>query len=173
MCPVSVNIHLNSTPLPLPLFKQFDYWIETFRLARPKFLILQSICTCIILFKQFRHHYHIPFLLLSLIRLRWWCLLSSASFHAILSTCCSDKHFLSPWWVIRTRGIAFSCVMSFKSAAVTLDTTHVPLRLWFYLLRLCIMHWRLGDFCPAVGRLEDWIRKCRGLCGFYCFWIPH
>ena len=35
------------------------------------------------------------------------------------------------------------------------------------------VHWRLGDFCPAAGRLEDWIRKCRGLCGFYCFWIPH
>ena len=86
-------------------------------------------------------------------------------------------HFMSLWWVWQTQGIAFFCVMWWESGAVTMNPTHVHLCRWLSLLRPCRMHrWfaKPSDFCPAAGRLENWIIseiwkwQFRGLGGYHC-----
>ena len=53
MCPVSVHIHHGPRTLyPCGWIRQFDHWKKWIRLARPKFLILKSICTCIFYFSS-------------------------------------------------------------------------------------------------------------------------
>ena len=166
MCPVSVNIHLNSAPLPLRPSRQFDYWIKISGWSDQKSLssnraalvlcYLNSIVIIIIYPSYFSAlsgfsdgvFSPLPFLPVAMI-----------------------THFMSLWWVWQTQGIAFFCVMWWESAAVTMNTTHVHLCRWLSLLRSCRMHrWFAtpSDFCPAAGRLENWIRKFSGLGGYHC-----